>query len=499
MSSKRAFKKVLIANRGEIALRAARACRELQISPVGCFTSDDESGGWIRALDEAYELKGLKGRAGYLNIEAILEIAKKTKADAVHPGYGFLSEQAAFAEACQEAGVVFIGPSPHAMAEAGDKITARKTAQKLGIPCLPGTSALSDWKEALLKAEKIGYPVLLKAAAGGGGHGMRLVTSSGEMEASFLSASHEALSSFGDGTLYLEKYLLKPRHIEIQILADQQGHLIWLGERECSVQRRHQKLIEESPSCAVNEGLREKMGEKAVHFSKEIGYTGAGTVEFLLDGDNFYFLEMNARIQVEHPVTEMVTGIDLVKSQIEIAEGYPLPLGQEEVQFRGWSFEARINCEDPMRNFIPSPGCIEKLFLPGGPGVRIDTAVYPGYNISEEFDSLFAKLIVWGRHREEAVSRMKNALLEFEVSGIPTTIPFHYQVFSHPVFQKGDLSTRFIEDYLREPCSISEEEEELAAILAALEIQKREVQFENSSQENRWALAGRMRNVGIYH
>jgi acetyl-CoA carboxylase biotin carboxylase subunit len=498
MPQKRTFKKILIANRGEIALRVIRACRELNISTVGCFTPEDETGGWIRYFDEVHELNGLNGRSGYLNIKALLEVAEKAKADAVHPGYGFLSEQASFAKACQESGIVFIGPSPDGLRKAGDKIMAREAAQKIGIPCLPGTSSLSDWKEALRVSRELGFPVLLKASAGGGGHGMRLVRVPEEMELGFSSAEREAASSFGSGTLYLEKYLAAPRHIEVQILRDSYGRGVYLGERECSIQRRHQKLIEESPSCVVTEEMRREIGQKAIQFAAAIDYTGAGTVEFLYEAGRFYFLEMNARIQVEHPVTEMVTGFDLVKEQIRIAEGFPLSAAQQEIKIQGWAFEARINSEDFLRNFIPVPGTIKKISLPGGPGVRVDTAVYEGYTIPEAFDSLFAKLIVWGKDREEAISRMKRSLLEFEVSGIPTTVPFHFRVFSHPVFQKGEFSTRFIEEYFGEKVLISEEEKEMAALVSVLEMQQEKLQFQHFGERNPWALSARMQNYGIH-
>jgi acetyl-CoA carboxylase biotin carboxylase subunit len=491
------FKKILIANRGEIALRIIRACKDLGIASIALYAPEDRAGLWVEQADEAYELKDLHGRQGYLSIEAILHIAQKSHAEAIHPGYGFLSERPEFAKACHDAGFVFIGPPANAMKKAGDKVEARELAKRANLPTLPGTPPLTSWQEAEARIEEIGLPLLIKAAGGGGGRGMRLVTQKSQVRQAFESACREAEASFGSGKVYFEKYVAKPRHVEIQVMADEHGQAFHLGERECSIQRRYQKLIEESPSPALDEALRQKMGEAALRFVKEIGYINAGTVEFILDErQQFYFLEMNARIQVEHPVTEMVTGLDLVKTQIEVAGGKKLPWRQETIQLKGWAFEARINGEDPLQNFLPSPGKISLLRIPGGPGIRVDTHLYQGCVIPEAFDSLLAKLIVWAPTRQEAAARMRRALSEFRIGGIPTTIPFHMQVFSHPSFLKGDLSTHFIEEHFhRFFNTISEEEAEMAVAALALEARPSSSFLKKTKEENLWGKTARLENT----
>lgn len=443
------IEKVLIANRGEIALRVIRACRELGIATVAVYSQADSESLHVKLADEAYCIGPPQSGRSYLHIPAIISTAVVTGADAIHPGYGFLSEKANFAQICGDHRIKFIGPSVHAINSMGDKSTARESMRKAGVPVVPGSHGLiNDDHEAIKLARKIGYPVIVKATAGGGGRGMRIAQDETQLVTSLASARSEASAAFGDGGVYIEKYLRPIRHVEIQVMADQFGNCIHLGERDCSVQRRHQKLIEESPSPALTPELRARMGKAAVAAAKEIDYEGAGTVEFILAGEDFYFMEMNTRIQVEHPVTEFVTGLDLIKEQIRVASGLPLSVKQEDVQFRGHSIECRINAEDPERNFLPSPGRIDAYIAPGGPGVRVDSHCYPGYVIPPYYDSLVSKLVVWGLDREEAIQRMQRALDEYAITGIKTTIPFHQQVLSHPLFEKGDISTDFIEKHM---------------------------------------------------
>ncbi|MBK9282128.1 MAG: acetyl-CoA carboxylase biotin carboxylase subunit [Candidatus Obscuribacter sp.] len=443
------IEKVLIANRGEIALRVIRACRELDIRTVAVYSQADSESLHVKLADEAYCIGPPQSVRSYLHIPAIISTAVVTGADAIHPGYGFLSEKANFAEICAVHQIKFIGPSAHAINSMGDKSTARESMRKAGVPVVPGSHGLiTDDDEAIRLASEIGYPVIIKATAGGGGRGMRIAADESQLANALASARSEASAAFGDGGVYIEKYLRPIRHVEIQVMTDSFGNCIYLGERDCSVQRRHQKLIEESPSPALTPELRARMGEAAVSAAKEIGYEGAGTVEFILAGQDFYFMEMNTRIQVEHPVTEMITGFDLIKEQIRVASGEPLSLRQEDVTFNGHAIECRINAEDPARNFLPSPGRVDAYIAPGGPGVRIDSHCYPGYVIPPYYDSLVSKLIAWGRDRDEAIQRMQRALDEYAVTGIKTTIPFHQEVLAHPVFQAGDVTTDFIEKHM---------------------------------------------------
>jgi len=443
------FEKVLVANRGEIALRVIRACQELDIQTVAIYSQADAESLHVKLADEQFCIGPPSSQKSYLHIPALISTAVVTGADAIHPGYGFLSENANFADICRDHRIKFIGPSVHAINSMGDKASARETMKKAGVPCVPGSDGLveSD-KEAFKLAEEIGYPVIIKATAGGGGRGMRIASDAGQLGSAMSAARSEAQAAFGDGGVYIEKYLKPIRHIEIQVMADQYGNVIHLGERDCSVQRRHQKLIEESPSPALTPELRKQMGDAAVKAAKSIGYEGAGTVEFIWCNNQFYFMEMNTRIQVEHPVTEMITGIDLIKEQIRVAAGEPLSLKQEDVIFRGHAIECRINAEDSDRNFLPSPGRIDAYIAPGGPGVRVDSHCYPGYTIPPYYDSLVSKLIVWGLDREEAIQRMQRALDEYAITGIKTTIPFHQVVLSHSVFQSGDVSTDFVEKFM---------------------------------------------------
>lgn len=441
--------KVLIANRGEIALRVVRACMELDIPTVAVYSQADADSLHVQLADEAFCIGPPPSQRSYLHIPAIISTAVVTGADAVHPGYGFLSENAHFAEICEEHRIKFIGPSAQAIRAMGDKASARDTMKRAGVPTVPGSDGLiEDDEEAFKLAKEIGFPVIIKATAGGGGRGMRVVQNEQQLEQSINSARTEASASFGNGGVYIEKYLKPIRHVEIQILADSHGNVIHLGERDCSVQRRHQKLIEESPSPALSPELSEKMGAAAVLAAQEINYEGAGTVEFIFADGKFYFMEMNTRIQVEHPVTEMITGVDLVKEQIRIARGEKLSLRQEDVVFSGHAIECRINAEDHERNFLPSPGLIDAYVAPGGIGVRVDSHCYPGYSIPPFYDSLAGKLIVWGKDRNEAIQRMQRALDEYAITGIKTTIPFHQLVLSHQVFQEGKVTTDFIETYM---------------------------------------------------
>jgi acetyl-CoA carboxylase biotin carboxylase subunit len=442
------FSKVLIANRGEIALRIIHACRELGVETVAIHSTADNDSLHVTYADEAVCVGPPNSAESYLNISAIVAAAEITGADAVHPGYGFLAENAHFAEVLQECHLAWIGPDPNCIRRMGDKAGARKVAIEAGVPVLPGSSEpLKDAADALKLAEEIGYPVILKASAGGGGRGMRIVQTGEDLEVQFGTASEEAAKAFGDGSIYLEKYLVKPRHVEFQIIGDHHGTVVHLGERECSIQRRHQKLIEESPSPALDSALREAMGADAIKLAMAVGYDNAGTIEFLLDHDGkYYFMEMNTRIQVEHPVTEMVTNFDLVKLQIRVASGEELDVASG-MKARGHSIECRINAEHP-ENFRPSPGRITTFHPPGGPGVRVDTHVYEDYVVPPFYDSLVAKLVVHDRSREEAIARMERALEFFVVEGVETSIPLHRRIMRDPRFRSGEFSTRFMEEFL---------------------------------------------------
>ncbi|HPB67500.1 MAG TPA: acetyl-CoA carboxylase biotin carboxylase subunit [Candidatus Omnitrophota bacterium] len=445
------FSKILIANRGEIALRIIRACRELSIPTVAVYSEADRNSLHVRFADEAVCIGPAKSADSYLNIPSIIAAAEITDVEAIHPGYGFLAENAHFAEICESCNIKFIGPTPEAIRLMGDKVQARETMRKIGVPLIPGGKGIvKNQEEALDLAKKIKYPVIIKAAAGGGGKGMRVCHNDVTLTSSFAMAQKEAEVNFGNPNVYIEKYISDPRHIEFQIIADMHGNIIHLGERDCSIQRRHQKLLEESPSPALNEKIRKKMGDTAVKAARAVNYIGVGTIEFLLDSQGeFYFMEMNTRIQVEHPVTEMVTGIDLVKEQIAVAAGQKLKLKQEQVVIQGAAIECRINAEDPYNNFMPSPGKIEELNLPGGLGVRVDTHIYPGYIISPFYDSMVAKLISHAPTRPEAIKIMRRALEELYVSPIKTTIPLHMEILDHPLFRAGDVSTHFLEKNLR--------------------------------------------------
>jgi acetyl-CoA carboxylase, biotin carboxylase subunit len=444
------FDKILIANRGEIALRILRTCEEMGIATVAVHSTTDRNALHVQLADEAVCIGDPPSSKSYLNIPNIIAAALTRNATAIHPGYGFLAENARFAEICTDHKIVFIGPSPDSMRSMGDKSTAKETMQRLGVPTVPGSDGLiADEQEAVAIANQIGYPVMIKATAGGGGRGMRLVREPEDLVKSFLAAQGEAEAAFGNGGVYMEKFVERPRHIEFQILADTHGHVVHLGERECSIQRRHQKLLEEAPSPALNPALRQRMGEAAVKVAAGINYVGAGTVEFLLDQQgNFYFMEMNTRIQVEHPVTEMITGLDLIAEQIRIAQGEKLAFTQEQIQFRGHAIECRINAEDPDHNFRPNPGRISGYLPPGGPGVRMDSHVYTEYEIPPYYDSLIGKLIVWGQDRPTAIERMKRALRECAITGLTTTLGFHQKVLEAPDFIKGDIYTNFVEQVM---------------------------------------------------
>lgn len=444
------FDKILIANRGEIALRILRSCEEMGIATVAVHSTIDRQALHVQLADEAVCIGEPPSSKSYLNIPNIIAAALTHNASAIHPGYGFLAENARFAEICADHQIVFIGPTPEAIMAMGDKSTAKKTMQKAGVPTVPGSQGLlTDLAEAEAVALEIGYPVMLKATAGGGGRGMRLVKSAAELGKLFAAAQGEAQAAFGNPGLYMEKFIDRPRHIEFQILADNYGNVIHLGERDCSIQRRHQKLLEEAPSPALTPKLRQKMGRAAVLAAKSIGYTGAGTVEFLLDSaGNFYFMEMNTRIQVEHPVTEVISGFDLVAEQIRIAQGERLQITQDQVTLRGHAIECRINAEDPERNFRPHPGKITGFLPPGGPGVRWDSHVYTDYEIPPYYDSLIAKLIVWAPDRPAAIQRMKRALRECAITGLPTTISFHQKILENPDFLAGEVNTNFVENLM---------------------------------------------------
>ncbi|QHN49821.1 acetyl-CoA carboxylase biotin carboxylase subunit [Geobacillus stearothermophilus] len=444
------IKKVLVANRGEIAVRIIRACRELDIETVAVFSQADRDALHVQLADEAYCIGPTASKDSYLNFTNIMSVATLTGCDAIHPGYGFLAENEAFTELCRECNVTFIGPSPEAIAKMGIKDIARETMREAGVPIVPGSrGVIESLEEARAIAAEIGYPVIIKATAGGGGKGIRVARNEEELVKGINITQQEAATAFGNPGVYIEKYIEDFRHVEIQVLADSYGNTIHLGERDCSIQRRLQKLVEEAPSPALDDDMRRRMGEAAVKAAKAVNYTGAGTVEFIYDHRNkqFYFMEMNTRIQVEHPVTELITGVDLVKEQIRVAAGEKLSLTQEDVSFNGWAIECRINAENPAKNFMPSPGKIAMYLPPGGPGVRVDSAAYPGYTIPPYYDSMIAKLIVHAPTREEAIARMRRALSEFVIEGIHTTIPFHIKLMEHEKFQSGEFNTKFLELY----------------------------------------------------
>ncbi|HIK37301.1 MAG: acetyl-CoA carboxylase biotin carboxylase subunit [Geminocystis sp.] len=444
------FSKILIANRGEIALRIIHSCEEMGIATVAVHSTIDRNSLHVKLADESVCIGPPPSNKSYLNIPNIIAAALTRGAEAIHPGYGFLAENARFAQICADHKIHFIGPSPEAIMAMGDKATAKKTMQQAGVPTIPGSKGLvTDEAEAAAIAAEIGYPVIIKATAGGGGRGMRLVRHESELPSLLKAAQGEAEAAFGNPGVYIEKYIELPRHIEFQILADSYGNVVHLGERECSIQRRHQKLLEEAPSPFLTPQLRQKMGEAAVKAAKSINYVGAGTVEFLVDKHgNFYFMEMNTRIQVEHPVTEMITGIDIVKEQIAIAQGEKLSFRQEDIQLRGHAIECRINAEDPDHDFRPHPGKIIAYLPPGGPGVRMDSHIYPEYEIPPYYDSLIGKLIVWGENRDMAIRRMRRALRECAITGVPTTIKFHQKVLNHPEFITGNVYTNFVEEHI---------------------------------------------------
>ena len=495
------FKKVLIANRGEIAVRIIRACRELGLETVAVFSEADRNALHVRYADEAYLLGPAPSRESYLRADKILDVAKKTGADAIHPGYGFLAEREDFAAKCHDLSITFIGPKPSSIAAMGDKAEARATVIKAGVPVVPGTEDVGNMTDddLLRIAPQIGFPLLIKATAGGGGKGMREVRSLEEMPTLLQSARREAESAFGDGNVYLEKLVEGARHIEFQIIADSHGNVIHLGERECSIQRRHQKLVEEAPSPFLDDELREKMGNVAVKAAQAVDYINAGTIEFLVDKDrNFYFLEMNTRLQVEHPVTEMVTGIDIVAEQLRIARGRQLSYTQEQVKFNGHAIECRVNAEDPFNNFIPSTGRITHSILPTGPGVRVDTGVYPGFEITPYYDPMIAKLIVWGETRAQAILRMRRALEEYRIVGVRTNIPFHQTLMDSHRFMGGQFDTRFVEERfsMESASEMDEAQAEIAAILATLVAHKEtersaQIVRRNERDTSNWKWVGR--------
>ncbi len=491
------FKKILIANRGEIAVRVLRACREMGIASVTVYSEADRNALHARYADEVYHIGPAPATESYLKIDSIINVAKRAKAEAIHPGYGFLAENTDFARACEKAGIIFIGPTSRAIELLGDKIASKKTMTAAGIPVIPGSDgAVGEEEQAISIVEEIGFPVLIKAAGGGGGKGMRVVREQKDLTSSMKQAMNEARSTFGNPTIFIEKYLEAPRHIEFQILADNHGNVVHLFERECSVQRRHQKLIEEAPSAVMTSALREKMGEAAVKAVKASSYTNAGTVEFMVDKNRgFYFLEMNTRLQVEHPVTELITGIDIVKEQFKIAAGEKLSLKQDELRIHGAAIECRISAEDPQHNFAPSTGTISELIEPGGIGVRVDSGIYEGFDVPIYYDPLVAKLLVWAPDRQSAIKRMRRALSEYIVRGIETSIPFHLLVMEHPKFLEGDYDTTFIDRALGE-IKYKKSNYEVAAVSAVLVklLRKERAQVGPSHKETQispWKIAGR--------
>ncbi|UCF31294.1 MAG: acetyl-CoA carboxylase biotin carboxylase subunit [bacterium] len=498
------FKKVLIANRGEIAVRLIRACRELDLPAVAIYSEADRNALHVKCADEAYCVGPPPSAESYLVMDRIIETARKSGADAIHPGYGFLAENPVFAKMCEDNGITFIGPSPSAIEMMGHKTVARETMEKAGVPVVPGTELLDDDAELTRQAIAIGFPVMVKAAAGGGGKGMRIVSKKKDIEGAIRAARSEAKSSFGDDSVYVEKYVEEPRHIEFQVLADRHGNVVHLFERECSIQRRHQKVIEEAPSLALSEDLRSRMGKAAVEAARAAGYWSAGTVEFLVDKHrNFYFLEMNTRLQVEHPVTELITGVDIAKEMFRIASGEKLSIEQEDVSMNGWALECRIYAEDPYNNFLPSPGVIQTLRVPSGPGVRDDSGVYAGYEVPMHYDPMISKLCTWGRSREEAVDRMKRALGEYVIKGIKTTIPFHLKVMNNQHFLDGDITTGFIgEKFVLEPGEKSEQLRDVALVAAALQMGRRKREVVAASGPvggggDAWRMMGRRSRWGL--
>jgi acetyl-CoA carboxylase biotin carboxylase subunit len=495
------FKKVLIANRGEIAVRVIRACRDMGISPVAVYSEADRGALHVRLSDEAYPIGPSPSHESYLSIENVLNAARRSQAEAIHPGYGFLSENSAFAQACIDAGIVFIGPSPKSIALMGSKVESRKAAARFGVPMVPGTlEPVRDPDEARRIATTLGYPVMLKASAGGGGKGMRLVGSEAEVVSALDLTRAEARAAFGDDAIYLEKFVEKPRHVEIQVLADSHGNAVYLGERECTIQRRHQKVIEECPSPIMNDDLRERMGEAALKVVRAAEYFNAGTVEFLVDVNRqFYFLEMNTRLQVEHPVTEMVTGIDLVKEQIGIAAGERIRFRQQDVSMNGAAIECRIYAEDPENNFFPSPGRIRLLRTPAGPGIRDDSGVFEGWTVPIDYDPLISKLVAWAPSRSEAIQRMQRALKEYHVEGIQTNLSFFREVLNHLDFRSGDFDTGFIDRWLKKPPAppqISQADADLAAIAAALfDAVPRADRDTTAAPKSAWKTAARLRGM----
>lgn len=504
------FTKVLVANRGEIAVRVMRSLKELGITSVAVFSEVDREALHVRVADEAYCIGPAPSAESYLRIDKILEVAKQCGAQAIHPGYGFLSERAPFALACQEAGIVFIGPPASAIESMGSKTEARKIMAAAGVPLVPGTKdAIEDPEDALVFARQAGFPVLVKAAAGGGGKGMRRVDREEDFIAAFEGARREALSAFGDGDVYVEKYVVNPKHVEFQVMADMHGNIVHVFERECSVQRRHQKIIEEAPCPVLREDVRERMGQVAVTAARSVGYVGAGTVEFLIDvNQDFYFLEMNTRLQVEHPITEAISGIDLVRAQLMVANGQPLPFKQEDLQRRGHAVECRIYAEDPDNNFMPSPGHIRYMHEPSGPGVRVDGGVYSGATVPVHYDPMIAKLVTYAEDRPAAIERMRRALKEYVISGIRTNLDFHDEVLTHPDFLDGSYDTEFVPNLLRDRAAAGEREpkhERFARVVAALAAHRRDEALQqgaSSSQggeqpagarspESRWKVMGR--------
>lgn len=494
------FKKVLIANRGEIAVRIIRACRELGIVPVTVYSEVDRKALHVRLADEAYYLGEASPSQSYLSVEKIIEVAKKSKAQAIHPGYGFLAENPELVARCESEGIIFIGPPSEPMEIMGNKTASRMRMTKAGVPVIPGTlEALKGEKDLMEKSKEVGFPLLLKASAGGGGKGLRLVRSRKDLLSLFRLAKSEAQSSFNDPSIYIEKYIEEPHHIEIQILGDNFGNIVYLGERECSIQRRYQKVLEETPSPFISDETRKEMGRIAVKTAAAVNYQNAGTVEFVVDkGKKFYFLEMNTRLQVEHPITEMVTGIDLVKSQIEIAAGLPLQFCQEDVRPQGFSLECRIYAEDPDNDFMPSPGKITHLRTPaGGLGVRDDNGIYEGYEVPLDYDPLLSKLITWGRTRKEAIHRMIRALSEYQVYGIKTTIPFFRRILLHPKFFAGDYNTHFISNLEKEKDGREPEESVVALIAAGIKTyteRKGSPASPLKKKESNWKFQGRLQN-----
>ncbi len=498
----RRFRKLLVANRGEIAVRIIRACRELGIASVAVYSDADRAALHVRLADEARPLGKAPARESYLRIDRVVEAARESGAEAIHPGYGFLAENAELARACEGAGIVFVGPRPETIALMGEKTSARREALAAGVPVVPGTlEPVADEAEVFAEAARIGYPVMLKAAAGGGGKGLRLVETAADLPQALERARSEAASAFGDERVYLEHAISRPRHVELQVLGDAHGNLVHLFERECSIQRRHQKLLEESPSPFLSPELRQRMGALALSLAHRVGYLGAGTLEFLVDAEHRpYFLEMNTRLQVEHPVTEQTTGLDLVKLQILVAQGEPLPLRQEAIVPRGHAIECRIYAEDPEQGFLPCPGRILALRAPAGPGVRDDSGVYEGWQVPVEYDSLLSKLVTWGETREVAIARMQRALFEYRILGVRTTLPFFERVLRHPAFLAGEVDTSFVEQVLREPRERHPQTVDAAIVAAALraagERPARPEPAGAPAAASRWRLAGLLEQHG---